>query len=380
MSANMLGPYGEWAASLLPAGPGDLSFRRREFRSLAAWRKKAASKVAELLAEPKIAGRLRPKVEKRYTYDGLEVEELSWRLPHGPPTRAVFLKPEGAKGKLPAVLALHDHGGRKYFGTRKIVRLPGRRHPMLAEHQREYYGDRGWANEIARRGYAVLVHDAFLFGSRRVRYADVGPELNGGRRERRPASMSEVVEYNEWAAGQESVVASSLFCAGTTWPGAFLAEDRKALDYLCGRPDVDAGRVGCGGLSGGGLRTVFLGGTDSRVKAAVCAGFMSTWRDFLLYKSYTHTWMTYLPLAPRHLEFGEILGLRAPLPTMVLNCEEDSLFTPAEMRRADRALKGVYRKAGAAAAYDCRFYPGGHKFDLEMQGDAFGFWDRWLKG
>jgi dienelactone hydrolase len=376
----MLGPYGEWAAGLLPKGPGELSFRRKNFSSLGAWKKKASGKLTELLAEPDIPGKLRVRVEKSYSYDGLDIEELVWQLPHGRPTRAVFLKPQGAKGRLPAILALHDHGGRKYFGVRKIVRLPGRRHPLIAEHQREHYSDKGWANEIARRGYAVLVHDGFLFGSRRIRYDDVGEELNRGRRERRPESASEIQEYNTWSGQQESVVASSLFCAGTTWPGAFLAEDRKALDYLCDRGDVDPGRVGCGGLSGGGLRTVFLGGTDTRIKAAVCAGFMSTWRDFLLYKSFTHTWMMYAPLAPRYFEFGEILGLRVPLPTMVLNCNEDSLYTLEEMHKADRILKSVYRKAKAAAAYDCRFYSGGHKFDLEMQEDAFGWWDRYLKG
>ena len=34
---------------------------------------------------------------------------------------------------------------------------------------------------------------------------------------------------------------------------------QRALDVLCARPDVDARRVGCAGLSGGGMRTVFLG-------------------------------------------------------------------------------------------------------------------------
>ncbi|HCL31907.1 MAG TPA: hypothetical protein DIC52_26215, partial [Candidatus Latescibacteria bacterium] len=59
---------------------------------------------------------------------------------------------------------------------REIGCLPGRRHPQIAEHQREHYSDRGWANEIARRGYAVLVPDEFLF-CRRIRYADVPEHL-----------------------------------------------------------------------------------------------------------------------------------------------------------------------------------------------------------
>ena len=34
-------------------------------------------------------------------------------------------------------------------------------------------------------------------------------------------------------------MSKSLFCAGTTWPGVFTAEDQRALDYLCSRDDVD---------------------------------------------------------------------------------------------------------------------------------------------
>ena len=378
MPKNMLGPYGDWAAGLAGDGPGRLSFRRDEFKRVAAWRRKAVARTAELIAEPDLGGKVKVKVEKKYEYDGLQVEELSWQLPMGRRTRAVFFKPAGARGKLPAVLALHDHGGRKYFGIRKIVDLPGRRHPLIVEHQREHYGDVGWANELAKRGYAVLVHDGFLFGSRRIRYGDVPEVLHRGRKEKNPERSREVVEYNEWSGEQEDVVAKSLFCAGTTWPGVFLAEDRMALNYLCGRRDVDSQRVGCGGLSGGGLRTVFLGGLDSRVKAAVCMGFMSSWEDFLLHKSYTHTWMTYVPLLPRDLDFSEILGLRVPLPTMVQNCRQDPLYTMKGMKEADRILREVYKKADAADKYDCRFYPGGHKFDLAMQQDAFAFWDRWL--
>ena len=177
----------------------------------------------------------------------------------------------------------------------------------------------------------------------------------------------------------EHLMAKSLFSAGTTWPGVFTAEDRRALDYLCARPDVDPTRVGCGGLSGGGLRTVYLAGLDDRIRCACCVGMMTTWRDYLLNKCYTHTWMIYIPGLPPDLDYPEVLGLRAPLPTLVLNNNEDDLFTPDEMRRADRMLSEVYRKAGAEDRYRCSFYPGEHKFDRGMQAEAFDWFDRWLK-
>jgi hypothetical protein len=105
---------------------------------------------------------------------------------------------------------------------------------------------------------------------------------------------------------------------------------------------------------------------------------MSTWRDFLMNKAYTHTWMTYAPLLPRYLDFPEVLGLRAPLPTLVQNCNEDGLYTLPEMQRADVILREVYDKAGKPEHYSGRFYPGPHKFDVDMQRDAFNWFDRWL--
>ena len=46
-------------------------------------------------------------------------------------------------------------------------------HPLVAQHQADFYGDQAWANELAKQGYVVMVHDAVAFGSRRVRLADV---------------------------------------------------------------------------------------------------------------------------------------------------------------------------------------------------------------
>jgi hypothetical protein len=106
---------------------------------------------------------------------------------------------------------------------------------------------------------------------------------------------------------------------------------------------------------------------------------MTTWRDYLLNKVQTHTWMCYVPLLPSELDYPEILALRAPLPTLVLNDIEDPLFTMPEMQRADGIMAEVYAKAGASDRYRCSFYPGGHKFDIPMQTEAFEWFDQWLR-
>lgn len=379
-NTTLIGPYGDWAASRLYEDLPALSFRRKEWSDLDQWRRKARQRAAERMAIPDIGGVPEVKVKKQYIYDGLHIEELTWQLPYGRPTEAILLKPAKATKPLPGILAFHDHAANKYFGTRKITRTGDDQHPMMVEHQAHYYEGAAWANEVAKRGYVVLVSDAFPFASRRVMLHDVPEHLRHGLTDADPENIDNIKAYNDWAADHEHVMAKSLFSAGTTWPGVFLAEDQKALDVLCARKDVDASRIGCGGLSGGGMRTVFMGGMDPRIKCAVCVGFMTTWREFIVNKSFTHTWMTYVPLLPNELDFPEILGLRAPLPTLVLNDEQDNLYTMPEMKKADGMLREIYKKAKAEDHYACSYYPGPHKFDAKMQGEAFDWFDRWLKG
>ncbi|RIK42388.1 MAG: hypothetical protein DCC55_09115 [Chloroflexi bacterium] len=376
---SMIGAYGPWAAGLVADEPGTFSWRNPRWTNLSEWRTAAHQRLLERLAMPAIAGPPPVTVHRTFTYDGLHIEDLSWQLPYGPPTRAYLLKPEGATGRLPAILGLHCHSGLKFFGREKLTHTGEPVHPLIERiHARD--GGVAWANEIARRGYVVLAHDAFAFGSRRVRLADVPTVLRGDRSDPAWEDVAGIEAYNRWAGEHESIMAKSLFCAGTTWPGVFLAEDRAALDVLYSRDDVDPARIGCGGLSGGGLRTVMLAGADERIACAVCVGMMTTWRDFLLNKSHTHTWMIYTPLLPHELDYPEILGLRVPKPTLVLNDIDDPLFTLPEMERADGILRAVFDKAGAADRYRCSYYPGGHKFDLPMQAEAFEWFDRWLVG
>lgn len=379
---SLIGNYGPWAASLLPAMP-PLSFRNSKWTNRQDWHKQAYAKTRELISAPEKPVAPKVTVVKKYVYDGLEIEELSWQLPYGRPTQAVLLKPQGAKKPLPGILGLHDHAGKKYFGYRKIVKTSDDQHPLLKEHQETDYGGKAWANEIAKQGYAVLVHDAYAFGSRRVYFEDVkglnwGAVDTAGKTDNDPEKTEHIEIYNQWSSEHEHVMSKSLFCAGTTWPGVFLTEDQVALDILCARPEVDPARVGCGGLSGGGLRTVYLAGMDPRIKCAVCVGFMTTWDDFILNKSFNHTWMTYTPLLPKYLDFPEILGLRVPLPTLVLNNNQDELYTLSEMKKADGILTEVYKKAGASEKYKASFYDGPHKFDADMQKEAFAWFGKWI--
>jgi dienelactone hydrolase len=400
---NLLGTYGPWVAGVLSQTPCSLSFLHPAWYDVMAHKRTARDKLAELLAMPVFDRRPAVKVVSIREFDGLHLEQLQWQLPYGPVTEAVFMKPAGHDGQLPGILALHDHGGVKYFGKAKIIRTSKRVRPFVRTHQQDYYGNRAWTNEIAKRGYGVLVHDVFPFESRRVNPSDLPghavrrmmtPPLEVAEmkpedleeRGRRfeydadaEASQEAIERYNSFGEQHEHVIAKALFSSGFTWPGVFAAEDLFALRYLCARQDIAASRVGCCGLSGGGMRTNMLAGLDDRVKCSVTAGFMTTWLDFALYVNYTHTWMVYVPHLPRFLDYPEILGLHAPMPALVLATDRDPLFTLAEVRRAAHMLEAVYEKAGAKDGFRFSLYEGPHRFDVPMQEEAFDWLDRWLK-
>lgn len=373
----MIGAYGPWAASLLPKEPGELSLRGCPADQFDTRRAAARARVIECMAPP-LAIAPGPKVLRRFEYDGLEIEKLLWPQPAGAPTEAWVFKPANTTGSLPGVLALHDHGGFKFYGKEKIAQIGPEVHPRIQTHRDDAYGGQAWVNELARRGHVVLVHDVFAFGSRRVRLADVSSDIHWGLQSDEDDSTEGITAYDAWARQHEHVMAKSLFCAGMTWPGVFYSEDKLALDVLCSRPDVDADRVGVCGLSGGGLRTDFLAGLDDRVKCAVTIGMMTTWRDFLLNKSNNHTWMCFIPHLPSELDFPEIYGLRAPLPAMVMNTHEDGLFTHEGMEEAEKTLRHIYQSAGAPEHFECAWYPGHHQFNREMQAEAFEWLERWL--
>jgi dienelactone hydrolase len=377
---NLIGSYGPWAKSLTQGKLPSHSFRNPEITDLDTWRNSTRKLVSERMGAVDLGSIPKVTVHRSGSYDGVRFEEISYQLPSGNPTKAVILKPENANGKLPAILGLHCHGGNKFLGLDKIARTKADIPPYILDHHATYYEGRAWANEAAKLGYVVMVHDAFAFGSRRVKVEDVPPSIRGGIEDFSLDTIEKINKYNTWASNHEHILAKSLFCAGTSWPAVFLAEDQMALSILVAREDVDDTKLGCAGLSGGGLRTVMLGGLDTRISCAVAVGFMTTWTDLMLYKSYTHTWMSYVPILPQELDFPEILGLRAPLPTLVLNDIEDNLFTLSEMQHADQILSEVYAKANASDRYRCTFHPGPHKFDKIMQEEAFAWFDQWLKG
>ncbi|MEW9547402.1 hypothetical protein [Nonomuraea sp. NPDC050783] len=304
------------------------------------------------------------RVERAWTDGDLAGEELSWSVGFGPRTRAFLLKPREATAPLPGVVALHCHAGMKWAGKEKIADAPEGPSPEVSRLRADLYGGRAFANALARRGFAVLAHDVLAWGSRRF---PLDPE---------PGPGSEADRYDAAARAHEHVVAKHCAVLGTSFAGVVAAEDLAAAAYLRSRPDV--ARVGCAGLSGGGLRAGLLGAFDEHVAAVVVAAMMTSYRDLLDGYVARHTWMLYPPGLPRLGDWPDLVAARAPAPLMVQYATRDELFPGPGMRRAHETITARYRDA--PGAYEAVFADVPHSFDVPMQERAFDWLARHLRG
>jgi dienelactone hydrolase len=320
------------------------------------------------------------KVECQWERDGVAGEEVSWSVGYGPRTHAYVLKPVNNKQKLPGIIALHDHSDFKFYGKEKIADGPEEPSSVVRDFRQIPYGGRAYANALAREGFIVLVHDVFLWGSRGFPLETM-MEMMGDRTASllgmNPATsplQTEVEQYNNAAYLHEHWVSKYCNILGTSMAGVVSFEDRVALNYLLSRADVDAGKVGCIGLSGGGNRAALLSATHVSVQATVIIGLMTTY-SALLDHNMSHTWMLFPFGWARHGDWPDIAACRAPLPLLVQYDLQDDLFTESGMREAHMRLQNLYASVQKPDAYVGQFFPGPHKFDLEMQSAAF----RWLK-
>ncbi|MFN8446308.1 MAG: acyl-CoA thioester hydrolase/BAAT C-terminal domain-containing protein [Caldilineaceae bacterium] len=324
------------------------------------------------------------QVDGQWEKDGLIGEAISWSVGYGPRTQAWLLRPANHSGPLPGILALHDHGGFKFYGKEKIADGENTHYPVIQSFRDDCYGGRAYANALAKEGYAVLVHDTFMWGSRRFPYETMTEwtkfltELQEPTwtAERLGTSPHEVWKYNT-AAGLHEHLILEKYCTllGTSMAGVVCYEDRVALNYLLSRPEVNASQIGCIGLSGGGNRSAMLLATHDAIQAAVIVGLMTTYAELLDHNVASHTWMLFPPNLSRYADWPDLAACRSPMPLLVQYDTEDNLFTPQGMKDAHERIALHYRNLGQPERYSGQFYPGPHKFDLTMQEAAFA----WLK-
>lgn len=350
------------------------SFLGDRFKTLDEFKAAAREKLLDCFAYK--PAKVDPKAEviERVECDGYTREKITFATAPHLRVPAYVLIPKGLKKPAPAIVDLHSHGGMFIFGKEKVIDF-GKNHPVMADYHERNYDGRPTATALARRGYVVIVIDAFMFGERRVL---TDADLKSGW-DRTKYTAADVQQLNQKCRAKESTVTKGLTLAGLTWPGIVTWDDIRTVDYLVTRPEVDPKRIGCLGVSMGGHRTLYLAGLDDRITAACVVGFMSTVKPMVKAHLDTHSFVHFVPHLHRWLDLPDVVSMAAPRALLVQQCSKDGLFPLAGMKESVEVIAKVYEKGGAKEQFSGRFYDVPHKFTKEMQDDAFAFLDKHLK-
>ena len=159
VSRPYLGAAGRLLDALAADQPRTHTYAQCRAEGPAAWSAKARATLLERLNFNPPPVPLAARVLARTPGRGYVRETVEFASTRHHRIKGEFLVPEGARPPLPAVLALHDHGGFYSHGREKLVEGLSDS-PALASFVEQSYAGRYWASELARRGYAVLVTEA----------------------------------------------------------------------------------------------------------------------------------------------------------------------------------------------------------------------------
>jgi len=272
---------------------------------------------------------LKPILREKIAEDGYTIESLTYEVEPGGRVPALVLVPDGvdAANPAPAIAVWHQHNGQWHIGKSEPAGLAGdpMHHTGVA---------------LAREGYVVICPDALCFEERQDQ------RLKGGDYER--------FEFLRYVVGGKSLA----------WK--YILDMRRAIDYLCTRPDVKKDKLGCYGHSMGSTCTWLVGPWEPRLKALVGNCCLPTYaaihRTHIL-----HCFPNFIPGWFQHGDTPDIAGLIAPR-ALHLNLGENDAGSPIEeAREGIERIAAAYRRAGAPERFTRFIEPGaGHVLSPEM--------------
>lgn len=272
---------------------------------------------------------LRPMVRETTRKDGYRIESVTYEVEPNDRVPALLLVPDGvdADHPAPAVLVCHQHNGQWHLGKSESAGLAGdpTHHTGAA---------------LAGEGYVVLCPDALCFEERQ------SDRLKGGDFER-----FEFLCY---------VVAGKCMA----WKN--ILDLRRAVDYLCSRPEVRTDRIGCYGHSMGATHTWLIGPWEPRLACLVANCCLPTYaaihRTHLL-----HCFPNFIPGWFQHGDTPDIASLIAPRPLHMNFGERDEGSPIDEVRAGIETIARAYEQTGVREHFSRYIELGaGHVLSAEM--------------
>jgi dienelactone hydrolase len=320
-----------FALKLVEEAPRKLRFAARNQKEALQWQRKLSAKLIELLGGfPEERTPLRPVTLETREFRAYRREKIMFDTREGASVLAYILTPSGKSGPVPAVICVPGHGR----GVDDIVGIDDKGRDRVDKDGYQH----DFAIQVAEAGMAALAIEPMGFGCRRD-----------------PANIKR-------GLGRSSCqpVAGTALLVGQTMIGWRVYDVMRTIDLIATRPELDAKRVGCMGISGGGTCTLFSAAVEPRIRAAMISGYMNTFRDSV--GSLAHCIDNYVPGILNWAEMYDIAGLIAPRALFVESGRRDDIFPVQASIESFRRVSSIYEVFGAAGKTEQEVFDEAHSF------------------
>ena len=264
----------------------------------------------------------------RETHPGFTLERLVLDLNGIEPVPAWMLIPDKRQTPAPAMLYIHWHGGDYPVGKREL--LEGTK--VLPP----------YASVLAEKGIVTLAIDSWCFGERM-------PYPNEGGR-------------------GESDRFKEMLWKGQVLFGMMMFDEFQALNYLCGRSEVDPERIGAFGISMGATKAWWLAALDERIRCCIDLCCLTDYEALIAHQGLGgHGVYYYGPRLLQHFNTAQINELSVPRPRLSLNGRKDKLTPPEGVERVRDHLLPLYAKYGDEKDCHIELFDCGHTELPEMR-------------
>jgi cephalosporin-C deacetylase-like acetyl esterase len=319
------------------------------------WRTESRKRVqSRFLAAPSAAP-FKPVVIASRKCNGYTSQKIAFNLTGDSRVLAYLLVPDG-EGPHPAVLLLHDHGAEFRIGKEKSVEpweVPAEKAALARKWADKVYGGRFIGDQLAARGYVVLVYDALNWSDRG------GAGFDG-----------------------QQALASNLLHLGMSFAGLIAHEDLRGAEFLASRGEVDRRRIAAMGHSMGSFRTWQVAAMSDHIAAGVCCCWMATVKGMMVpgnnqTKGQSSFTMTH-PGLFNDLDYPDVASLACPKPMLFFAGGQDTLFPVPSVKDAFAKMHRVWESQNAGDKLTTKLLPVRHTFNATMQDQAFDWLDRHL--
>lgn len=298
----------------------------------ALWQVQSRAKLGELLGLP--FKKCEASFEIEFERETEKYHEIRFSFQSEPGYRVPghLLVPIGAIGPLPTMICLQGHSTGMYNSLGE-ERYEGDRTEQLDN-------DRDFALIALEQGMCAVCIEQRCFGER------------GGK--------ARSIEDTKTRPDCHSPSMTALLL-GRTMIGERVWDISRLIDVLEKHfAQVDGNKIYCMGNSGGGTATFYSACMDTRISACMPSCAVCTYADSI--GAQRHCECNYIPGIAKYFDMGDLAGLIAPRPLVIVNGREDNIFPYDGAKKTFEIAKRMYVACGAAE--NCQWVVGdnGHRF------------------